>query len=107
MTDDELLRGFEDATLPPAEFDHAAHVRVAYLMLRAAPLDQAAERFGAALRRFAAAAGVPQKYDGELTARYLRLIGERVAGARSWTDFAAKNAELLARRLRREPAPPA
>jgi hypothetical protein len=107
VTDDELLRGFEEATLPPAAFDHAAHVRVAYLMLRQAPLPLAAERFSSALRRFAAAAGVPGKYDAALTWRYLRLIEERRPGAGSWTDFAARNPDLLERRLRREPAPPA
>ena len=106
MTDAELIDGFERATLPPDRFDHAAHVRAAYLMLRDAPLDQAAARFITALRRFAAAAGVPGKYDEALTRSWLRRIHERLVagGPLAWPAFAAANPELLARRPRVSPA---
>ena len=84
MTDDELLAGFEACTL--AEFHHADHVRVAWLILR---------RFVTGLQRFAAANGVPEKYDDGLTSRYLVRIAERMKGETSWQEFAAANPDLL------------
>ena len=84
MTDDELLAGFEACTL--AEFHHADHVRVAWLILR---------RFITSLQRFAAANGVPEKYDDALTCRYLASIAERMRGEPSWEEFAKANPDLL------------
>src|SRR5215471_2418765 len=59
MTDEALVRGFEAATLD--EFPHAAHVRVAWWYLTHEPLLVAIGRFKAALRRFAAAKGKPER----------------------------------------------
>ena len=110
LTDDQLLAGLEAASLPPGSFNHAAHVRAAFLMLREAPLAEAAARFIAALRGYATALGVPGKYDEALTWSYLRRIHERLLGGGpcSWDDFAAANPDLLERRVAKpSPAPPA
>jgi hypothetical protein len=109
LSDDELVAGLEAACLPPGSFTHAAHVRAAFLMLRQAPLHQAAARFMKALRGYATAAGVPGKYDEALTWSYLRLIHERMlrGGERDWDGFAAANPDLLERRVTPASAPPA
>ncbi len=98
MTDDEFIASFESATLDASSFHHADHVRVAFLYLCRYPILQAIERFSASLRRIATANGKPQLYHETITWAYLLLIRERLARAgseRSWSDFAANNADLL------------
>jgi hypothetical protein len=104
MTDDELLDGFERATLPGDAFTHAAHVRVAWCYLRR--YDTFAEalwRFSAALRRYAAAQGAADKYHETVTVAWMALIAERADGDRveTWPEFAARWPELF----QREPSP--
>ncbi|MEK6371853.1 MAG: hypothetical protein AABO58_04080 [Acidobacteriota bacterium] len=95
MTDRELVERFEACTLE--EFHHAAHVRVAWTMLREMPLDAALARFITSLQRFAAAGGVPEKYDEALTRRYILLIHQRMqtSEAGGWEDFSRANEDLL------------
>ena len=93
MTDKELLAGFEACTLE--SFHHADHVRVAWIILRQEPLPEALEHFIASLKRFATAAGAPQKYDDPLTRQYMALIAERMNGETSWDEFRIANPDLL------------
>jgi hypothetical protein len=96
VTDGELVERFEACTLE--DFHHADHVRVAWAMLREMPLDDAVARFIASLKRYAAAGGVPEKYDDALTRRYLLLIHQRMEAvdAAAWDAFAEANPDLLA-----------
>ena len=97
MSDDEFLAAFESATLPLSAFDHRAHVRAGYLYLSRHGFGSAIERFGGALRRFAAANGKQGLYHETITVAFLALINERIArdGAASWEEFVAANADLL------------
>ena len=99
MSDDDLLAAFEATTLPLAAFDHRAHVRVGYLYLQRYGLGAAIERFGRALRAFAAANGRDGLYHETITVAFLALINERIAesGSKSWEDFAATNGDLMNR----------
>ena len=83
MTDEEFTRAFEAGTVPPAEFDHHAHVRVAWVYLReAGSLDAALSRMRHAIKQFAASAGASQKYHETITVLWMRLLEEvRVGGA--------------------------
>ncbi len=67
----------------PAQFDHVAHVRVAWVYLRESrSVDEALARMRDAIRRFAASAGVPGKYHETITILWMRLLAEvRDAGA--------------------------
>ena len=99
MGDDDFLTALESATLPLAAFDHRAHVRAGYLYLERHGLGGAIERFGTALKRFAAANGKEGLYHETITVAFLALINEHRAhnpGA-AWEDFAAANPELLNR----------
>ena len=49
MSDADLFSAFEDATLPPDQFHHAQHVRVAFLYLQKYEALEAIARFSAAL----------------------------------------------------------
>ena len=57
MTDDELIHGFEAASL--SGFPHADHVRLTILYLARHGRDETERKLFEGLRRFAAAKGVP------------------------------------------------
>jgi hypothetical protein len=98
LNDEALLGGFESARLPAAAFGHAEHVRAAFVYLtRHADFGEAAVRFRSALRRFAAAKGVPDRYHETVTWAYLALINERAHGSSFPTsaDFLRSHPELL------------
>ena len=81
MTDEAFARAFEEGAVAPAQFDHLAHVRVAWVYLQeAASIDEALSRMRDGIRRFAAAAGVPQKYHETITVLWMRLLADVRAG---------------------------
>jgi hypothetical protein len=79
-----LTRALERCEVPPAGFPHASHLHVAWVYLNeSASLDEAVERMGATLRRFAAAVGKAEKYselDTVLRA-YPRLLDKNLMRA--------------------------
>jgi hypothetical protein len=83
MTDEAFARAFEKGEIAPAQFDHRAHVRVAWVYLNEAPsLEQALPRMRDAIRRFAAAAGASTKYHETITVLWMRLLaGVKARGA--------------------------
>jgi hypothetical protein len=99
MTDDELVAGFEAATLPSDRFTHTAHVRVAWWYLKHHPLGEALTMFTASLKHFAARHGATGLYHETITVAYVLLIAERLALSSnlSWDAFSAAYPELLAR----------
>jgi hypothetical protein len=102
VNDAQFLAALEACTLPEAEFGHAAHVRAAYLYLRAGSFGAAIERMESAIRRYAASLGKPDRYHDTITIAYLALIRRAlvVGGDRGgWPAFAAANPELLDRQL--------
>ena len=97
MTDEAFARAFEHGTVTPAEFDHVAHVRVAWVYLHeSASVDEALDRMRAGIRRFAAAAGASQKYHETITVLWMRLLEEARAGGASGelADVLAAHPEL-------------
>lgn len=77
MTDEAFARAFERGEVTPADFDHRAHVRVAWVYLREAPsFDAATDRMREAIRRFAAAANASQKYHETITVLWMRLLAD-------------------------------
>lgn len=94
----DFIRRFESGELPPADFPHREHVRLAWLYLRLCPAREALERFSTGLKRFAALNGKPDLYHETITWAYILLINERTARAvraQEWEAFAAANADLL------------
>ncbi len=78
MDDRELLRRFEDLTLPFEQWTHRAHVKVAFLYLRALPFEEALARMRRGVMAYNAANGVkegPQSgYNETTTHAFMRLI---------------------------------
>jgi hypothetical protein len=98
MKTNELLQRFENGTADPAGFDHRAHIVTAVALLQQAPYLEAVERYAQGIKRLAAAAGVPHKFNMTITVAFLSVIAERLQAAPDVdsTDFLASNADLLA-----------
>jgi hypothetical protein len=102
MTDDELIAALEDTTLPETRFDHTAHLRTAYLLLRRDGFPSAIARMSSALKRYAASKGKADRYHETITVAYLALVQQHMAmrgDADGWPHFARANPELFDRRL--------
>lgn len=98
MTDQELIKRFEDGTLSNQHFHHREHVRAAFLYLTEYPVLEALQAFSRALRKFAEVHGKPQLYHATVTWAYVFLIHERMAQGSSqpgWEEFARDNSDLL------------
>jgi hypothetical protein len=97
MSNQELIRCFENDAVPVDSFHHADHVRLAFAYLSEYPVLQALEKFASALKRFAAARGKTQLYNETITYAYFFLIRERIARSNgaNWEDFAHHNSDLL------------
>ena len=98
MTDEDLVRCFEEAREPPGGFHHREHVRVAWSYLRQFPLPGALQRFSDGLRRYVDARGATRLYHETITVAFVLLIAERLdetGRARSWDEFAAAHPDLL------------
>ena len=77
MTDEAFARAFENGFVSPEEFDHVAHVRVAWVYLHETASGEAAlSRMRDGIRRFAAAARLPQKYHETITVLWMRLLAD-------------------------------
>jgi len=95
---DELLRQFEDCSLPLDRFRHRVHIQIAFLYLRKYPALDVLRRFPEALKRYADAHGKTGLYHETITWAYILLIQERMQRApqvQTWEEFAAKNEDLL------------
>jgi hypothetical protein len=95
---DELLRQFEDCSLPLDRFRHSVHIQIAFLYLRKYPALDVLRRFPEALKRYAAAHGKTGLYHETITWAYILLIQERMQRApqvQTWEEFAATNEDLL------------
>ncbi|MFY9912733.1 MAG: hypothetical protein WCF22_11735 [Candidatus Sulfotelmatobacter sp.] len=93
----EIIRRFENGTIPAEVFHHVDHVRLAFAYLCEYALFEALQKFCAALKRFAACQGKPQLYNETITCAYFFLIHERMARGDSanWDNFACSNPDLL------------
>ncbi|MEQ9562702.1 MAG: hypothetical protein RLN69_09295 [Woeseiaceae bacterium] len=89
----------EAGLIDPEQFDHQAHVFVAWSYLAEYPLAESIQRFTAALRRLTVKLGASDKYHETITWFYLIEIEKRrnAETSRSWPAFVLENADLLRR----------
>lgn len=107
MDDRDFVHAFETCTLPPAEFTHRAHVRLAWLYLKEAPLLPTLTRYSDGIKRYAAHLGAASKYHETITWAFLFLIHERMQHAPhpTFESFADANPDLFGPILSRYYAP--
>ncbi len=98
--EDEAFRiAFEAGRVAPAQFDHRAHVRLAYVYLVEHDTDAATTRMRHALQGFLQRHGIAAtKYHETLTRAWtlaVRHFMERSPGTASAETFIARNPDLL------------
>lgn len=98
MTDAELIEQFKNCTLPKSEFNHATHVRTAWIYLCRHEVLEAIGRFSESLKAYAASLGAAGLYHETITWGHIFLIHERMIRAgndQTWADFAEANPDIL------------
>lgn len=108
LEDAELLRQFEDRTLPFDLWTHRAHVKVAYLYLRKFSFPEALDRMRCGIQAYNAANqrpdGLTSGYHETLTHAFMHLILATVAahGAAETADqFCDEQPQLLQKKILR------
>ena len=109
--DDSL---FADAVssgdFPLAQFNHRAHLRFAFVLLRRAPFLEACIAMRETLQGFARRAGKPGLYHKTITIALMSLFAERIASSSCQVDsfepFIAANPDLCERTLLHRYYPP-
>lgn len=93
------IERFEALDIVPTDFDHEAHIYVAWSYLQRFDLLTSIERYRSVLRRLTEKFGVPDKYHETITWFYLIGVAERAMGeaATDWSRFRDQNPELFAR----------
>ena len=101
--DQRFIAQLEAGRLTPAQFDHRAHVRAAYVYLAGADADTASERMRRTLLAFLEQHGLPaSKYHATITKAWIlavRHFMERTPPCRSADDFIRCNPQLLDSRI--------
>ena len=96
MTDVELTRALERGEIK--DFHHASHLHLAWVYLaESSSVQQAAKKMRNTLRRFAAAAGKPEKYHETITLFWVYLLSRAQAASRAerLEDVVHANPQLL------------
>jgi hypothetical protein len=97
--DVEFRRAFEGCEIEPQKFDHAAHVRLAYVYLCEYQVEEAAARMKQSLLEFIAHLGIGEaKYHETITRAWIMAVNHfmaKSAGHASAIEFIAANPELL------------
>ena len=93
------IERFEALDIVPTDFDHEAHIYVAWSYLQRFDLLTSIERYRSVLRRLTEKFGVPDKYHETITWFNLIGVAERAMGeaATDWSRFRDQNPELFAR----------
>lgn len=94
MTDADFLARFLAADLQAADFNHRGHLRAAWLVLRAQPLEQAVSTVCDGILRLATRLGAPQKYHRTITEALVRWMAAQPLGT-SFDAYADAHPQLL------------
>lgn len=94
----DFLKAFECCNMENYNFNHEAHVRLAWIYVRQYPLTQAIALFCDGLKRLTAATGSEGKYHETISWLYLLVIAERDARQHhdTFAGFRVDNPDLLA-----------
>ena len=99
MEDNLFRRRFEAFEIPAEQFDHRAHVRLAYIYLCESGPDRAAASMKRALLAFLEHLGTePAKYHETITQAWIGAVNHFMASSgpcNSFTEFIAENEILL------------
>jgi predicted N-acetyltransferase YhbS len=109
MDDREFMAEFELAAIPRERWTHRAHVRTAFLYLRALPFQQALARLRSGIKALNHANSVADTptggYHETLTVAWARVVAAALASAdpaQDFDSFAQQHADLLRKDLLRQ-----
>ena len=89
MNDEEFVQMFMDGSLPPGQFRHRDHLRLAWLLIRQLGPEAAGRAVASGIQRFAAAHGHGAKYHETLTQFWVRLVAHVMQAHPEIGDFEA------------------
>jgi len=102
MSDDAVLRAFEECQLGPAKFHHADHIRLAWVCVQRYGVSAAEALLLDGIRKMAQHAGAPQKFLCTTTIAWTRLVAsaqQRGPAASNFSEWIYSHPELLDRNL--------
>lgn len=93
------IEAFESLDFDAGNFDHEAHVYVAWNYLQRYELLESIGRYRKTLKRLTSSLGVPEKYHETITWFYMIAVSQHsmMTAASDWPEFRAKNPELFER----------
>lgn len=101
--DDAFVAALENCRIGPEDFDHAAHVRLAYAYLCALDPEAACARMKSSLLRFLGHVGAnPEKFHETMTRAWIlavRHFMDTVGPTTSYTQFIERAPDLLDARI--------
>lgn len=100
--DHTFSAAFESCSVAPAQFNHEAHVRMAYIYLAQFDVEAAVQRMRGALQAFLQHNEIPpSKFHETLTRAWILAVRHFMdkGSSASATDFIARNPELLDSRI--------
>ncbi len=104
-TDRELWDSFVDASVSPDDWNHEAHVRIAYLHLRQFSFEEALELVRTRIQRLNESHGTPESlergYHETITQAFMRLIASAIIDAEPCNsrEFCEQHPRLLQKRV--------
>jgi hypothetical protein len=102
LSDDEFLAAFESLQLKHAKFNHADHVRLAWLYVSRFGADQAEDKLLLGIRRMAENVGAPGKFLYTTTVAWARLVAmgiEKDSVAGTFEHWISRHKPLLDKNL--------
>jgi hypothetical protein len=87
VTDDDFAQAFLRGSLPPGQFHHRDHLRLAWLLVRRLGAEAAGGVVASGIQRFAAHHGQASKYHETLTQFWVRLVGHMAQARPDIADF--------------------
>ena len=100
--DRNFRSAFEACTVAASQFNHEAHVRLAYVYLVESDVESAVQRMREALLKFLEHNGIPRsKFHETITRAWVLAVRHFMnkSTSASFTDFIARNQELLDSRI--------
>ncbi|ADZ93105.1 hypothetical protein [Marinomonas mediterranea] len=98
MTDHEFLKHVENKTLPPAQFNHNGHIRLAFILNKQFNSAKATQEVVRLIKGYAESLGATSKFHVTLTCALCYFIFQRMERAQktqSLAEFMAINSDLI------------
>ncbi len=89
MSDDEFIHAFLTGSLPPGQFRHRDHLRLAWIMIRRHGVARAGATISTTIRHYAAAHGQADRYHETITRFWIGLVGHVMQARPESDDFDA------------------